>query len=282
MDLFSNNIEDVINTLKIGVDVNFQSDMSQNTALYHHARHGNVKIVKLLLEHGADPNIGNRFNNIPIRNAIANGNIDIIKLLLPVSNLNNVNIYGNNIIFTAVGQYNIEVLKLLIQYNVNINIRNNSGQNPLHHACLIAAPVSLIKLLAKYIDVNSVDNNGCTPLHYCYQYDCVKELIKSGANINKKDLAGKTPLMYTINRYNTNIMKLLIDNGAKITTKDSNGTAPKDKINVNKYIWIPMYLYFIGRIRKIIALEIINKFMLKKWILRPNSKYINRIVKNWT
>lgn len=53
-------------------------------------------------------------------------------------------------------------------------------------------------------------------------YDAVKELIKTGENVNKKS-NGLTPLMFAARHNKAKIAKLLIDNGAKLKTKSTKG-----------------------------------------------------------
>jgi len=38
--------------------------------------------VRLLLEHGADPNIQNEYGDTPLHKAAYNGHVDVVKLLL--------------------------------------------------------------------------------------------------------------------------------------------------------------------------------------------------------
>lgn len=47
-------------------------------------------------------------------------------------------------------------------------------------------------------------------------------LIKSGAEVNKPDKNGKTPLMYAV-RWNPEIIRLLVNVGAEINAVDNNG-----------------------------------------------------------
>lgn len=56
--------------------------------------------------------------------------------------------------------------------------------------------------------------------------DAVKELIKSGTDVNLKDYGGKTALMYAVLNSHIEIMEELINAGAKVNIKDNTGYTP--------------------------------------------------------
>lgn len=74
--------------------------------------------------------------------------------------------------------------------------------------------------------INMQDGRGMTLLHeavQCGNIDIVKYLIDRGADVNKKDKLGRTPLL-CVTWYYTNasdIVKILLESGADPNTKDS-------------------------------------------------------------
>jgi len=58
-----------------------------------------LQIAEKLLQYGADPNIGDQFENTPLHRAASKGHVKLVKLLL--------------------------------QYGVNLNHRNSEGNTPL-------------------------------------------------------------------------------------------------------------------------------------------------------
>ncbi|KAL2132753.1 hypothetical protein VTI74DRAFT_3408 [Chaetomium olivicolor] len=69
-------------------------------------------------------------------------------------------------IFHAVTKGHREILRLLLQYNAPVNVRDSQGRTPLHLAVLHDRE-ALAKLLLQHgADVNTRDSAGRTALHY--------------------------------------------------------------------------------------------------------------------
>ena len=131
------------------------------------------------------------------------------------------------------------VIKMLIDKNVNVNIKNVYGKTALHYACEYGMLEVIEALYKNGADMNSRNNNGNTPLHFAcnsYNMDLVKFLVERGVDVNAINNTENTPLhklCQTISNYTHsiagecfNIAKYLISKGAKI-----------DVIN-NKYKYI--------------------------------------------
>ena len=70
----------------------------------------------------------------------------------------------------------------------------------------------------KGADVNKENNNGQTPLFSVCTYgnsEIVKYLVEHGANVNKADKDGKTPLFDACWDGNLEIVKYLAEHGAQ-------------------------------------------------------------------
>src|SRR5437660_12685432 len=67
---------------------------------------------------------------------------------------------------------------------------------------------------------------GWTQLHFasiCGHNECVKILLKHGANVDEKDNIGHTPLVLASMYSHFKCIKTLIDSGADVNYKDNNG-----------------------------------------------------------
>lgn len=77
--------------------------------------------------------------------------------------------------------------------------------------------------------INFSDTDGYTPLHRaCYggHKDCVKYLIKHGANVESKTNEDWTPLHCAVRWNNIEVAEILIQNGANINAKSSGNNTP--------------------------------------------------------
>jgi len=81
-------------------------------------------------------------------------------------------------------------------------------------------------------DVNLVEEmNGYSPLYLAAtlnQIEMMKELIKSGADVNLVDYEEKSALHYAAANGLGDVIKLLVDNKADVALKDSDGVTAED------------------------------------------------------
>ena len=73
-------------------------------------------------------------------------------------------------------------------------------------------------LLGKGADINKADKNGETPLFYsCYNgnLELARLLLDKGADVNKAGKYGHTPLFASCDRNNLELARLLLSRGAK-------------------------------------------------------------------
>lgn len=89
------------------------------------------------------------------------------------------------------------------------------------------------------IDLNYANTDGITPLIGAINnnnVELVKELVSSGANVNKGDVYRTSPLMYSTYKGNLQIIETLLINGASKTTKDEFGENAYDRAHKNRRV----------------------------------------------
>lgn len=84
-------------------------------------------------------------------------------------------------------------------------------------------------LLNEKAIVNEIDRMGRTPLMEAViqrNLDICSILVKSGANVNAREMRNWTALHFAAQEYDSDIASYLIVNGAEIDAEDSDGNTP--------------------------------------------------------
>jgi len=152
----------------------------------------------------------------------------------------------------------IDIVKILLDYGADIEIKNIEGCTPFWFAAAKGQTDVVRALLSAGADVNTQRIDGISAISFASQQghiDVIKILIDNGAVIEKRDFRGSTPLSraavfgqtYTVpalvsdvanvypqpsnssfpgeERY-INVAKTLLDKGANVENKDMDGCTP--------------------------------------------------------
>lgn len=173
------NVEMVNFLLENNADPNLQNSLG-DTALIYAGKKGNMDIIKLLLEHGADSNITNNNGKNSLFGAAGFGHIKVVKLLLDKganakaktkenyttlmsAELHpkiiallikhnpdiNAKFYGDTVLIRSTSQGTYETVKILLENNAEINIKDEKGRTALDHANM-RRDKKLIELIKKH------------------------------------------------------------------------------------------------------------------------------------
>ena len=225
-------------------------DKNGETLLFEACKQGNIEIVELLVENGADISATNNSNETPLFEACRQGNIEIVELL--VKNGADISVINNNNetpLFEACRQQNTEVIDLLVKNGADVTISNNEG-----------------KQIFDYVDM-SIDGSCNKYMRnlYCRNYnDALKNDIKnntfdektlnalSGTDykdeiLNLQDNNGETLLFEACKQGNIKVIDFLIKNGADIYLQDLDDKNIFDHIDSGKiYLKDGVKKYLIG------------------------------------
>ena len=106
---------------------------------------------------------------------------------------------------------NNKLIKIIIK---NINIKNNFGSTGLFKACQ-EGHIDIVKLLIENnADINAIDYQGATGFYMACQeghYKIVKHLIYKGVDITQVSSKGHTGLSFACAKNHTDIIELLTD-----------------------------------------------------------------------
>lgn len=111
-----------------------ERDVADEPLLWTAAENGNTRVVKILLQHGANPNVASHHNphSTPLHAAVMNFDVESIKALLDCgANINAADDYGNTPFLTAVVTTDSETVKLLIDRGADAHRQAKDGSTAL-------------------------------------------------------------------------------------------------------------------------------------------------------
>ena len=133
-------------------------------------------------------------------------------------------------IFDAVKSNDLAAVRLLIEKDASfVNLKDESGNTPLHHAALIDSPEIIEYLLSRGADIDAQNTQLNTPLHEAMQSrkeNTAVLLIEKGADLNKKNIHQQTPIHRAASLNQMKTGEMLIARGAPIDPVDRFGRTP--------------------------------------------------------
>lgn len=167
--------------------------------------------LQLLLEKGVDPNKANEYGLTPLFASIISGDLTSFDILLEkgarvdrtdVINAGFSKFSNHKSLDLAVAVGNVEIIKKLV--DLKMAHTNEKGTNALH-------------MMAKACKAPGIF-----------------DVLRSGADINATDKAGKTPLMYAVKQGCWPVTLALVQNGADLLTEDKKGNTVFDLASANR------------------------------------------------
>ena len=247
--------------LNCGADVNICDEFEKNIVHKEILKgYSNYKMIDFLVSHGA--NIDARdldeksiVDDIVEIIAIVKGfkkpntffsneikydeKYDILlkKVLTYKPNIERQRLDGTNILFDMVLYNDFETLKTIINYGINLNIKDKRGYTPLMHMVEEGLKIKdkkekevfierLIYFLKYRVNIDTQDNDGRTVMHKAVIANdllVVEKLLTKKADLSIKDIHGRTALHHTQWHGNYKIARWLIAAGADMNLPDNSG-----------------------------------------------------------
>ncbi|KAK2090291.1 Serine/threonine-protein phosphatase 6 regulatory ankyrin repeat subunit A [Saguinus oedipus] len=233
-------------------------DKKSYTPLHAAASSGMISVVKYLLDLGVDPlslqnekvgntrfteytsessmNEPNAYGNTPLHVACYNGQDVVVNELIDCGAIvNQKNEKGfTPLHFAAASTHGALCLELLVGNGADVNMKFAAKIMGAIKSCIAGAVI------------DCEDKNGNTPLHIAARYghellintlitsgadtaknlECLNLLLNTGADFNKKDKFGRSPLHYAAANCNYQCLFALVGSGASVNDLDERGCTP--------------------------------------------------------
>lgn len=231
-------IDELKKELKMPLMYNRQAGYStETTEFIEKCKTESIAEIEKLLKTGEDINQKDGYGYTGLMWAIEKENYEVAKYLINEGadiNIKSKTDAGNTALYASISDENpnLELVELLIEKGANVNDANERNENCLQ-AAVMSGNLDLVNLLIEYdVDVNfmvSVDEVGVWAyLNYEKEsyLDIMEVLIDAGLEINKQDSIGYTALLEMASNGHLDIIKLLVKNGADINLAKDDETTP--------------------------------------------------------
>ncbi|CAB0030033.1 unnamed protein product [Trichogramma brassicae] len=226
---------DVVETmLKYREDPNSREPETGDSPLILVMKNDQVAVIEVLLKHGADPNLANKYGTTPLHMVCQKEefNEDLAKRFFKgiddrqqTVDVNAKDRFGNTPLHLALARGHRKAVALLLRRGANPNLANAEGSRPLHLICQGYGDLEMMDTFFAVTDyvcslgrIDVRDNRQNTPLHLALRLAnsknnrmMVSKLLTRGANPNLTDAQGDTALHIVCKRQDdeTALLKML-------------------------------------------------------------------------
>lgn len=157
------------------------------SALYYAVWSGNVDMVRLLIERGANVQakvkVGGIFAAAPLELAVFLGDVPMVRALAEAgSDVNRLSEVGLPVLTSAVMANRVEVAKTLIALGANVNLVDEQSMTPLMHAALVdygdTEMVELLLASGATAGTRSKDNHTALDFATQHRHDAIARLLE--------------------------------------------------------------------------------------------------------
>ncbi|EDM13189.1 tankyrase, TRF1-interacting ankyrin-related ADP-ribose polymerase 2 (predicted) [Rattus norvegicus] len=215
------------------------------------AGYNRVKIVQLLLQHGADVHAKDKGDLVPLHNACSYGHYEVTELLVKHGAcVNAMDLWQFTPLHEAASKNRVEVCSLLLSYGADPTLLNCHNKSAIDlaptaqlkerlsyefkgHSLLQAAREADVTRIKKHLSLEMVNfkhpQTHETALHcaaaspYPKRKQICELLLRKGANTNEKTKEFLTPLHVASENAHNDVVEVVVKHEAKVNALDSLG-----------------------------------------------------------
>lgn len=206
-------------------------------------RNDDISAIKAFFDTEINPNARSEKGETPLTFAVQNCEFKTVKVLAEKTNISEQDKFGQTPLHLALSQNKEEIFDYLLENGADINIGGAKGtlknQTVLYLAVTRGREDLAQKLLERGANPNIIDSEGGTVLSEAcigapVNPEIIRMLLEKGADVNKKEPNGATPLIYiaankqTTSDKRTAVVKMLLAAGADKKLKDKDGATALD------------------------------------------------------
>jgi ankyrin repeat protein len=205
-------------------DLNARCFFDAVTPLHLASRDGHAEVARVLLEHGADVDAGDKSNRTPLRRALNRKQVEVAQVL--IKNNAYIGVQGEDRwtpLHWASEHRQVELAQALLEYGADMNARDLYGWSPCRCA-LYQRHVEVVRVFVQHTSSARLQNKReSTQLHEVSEdghVDFARMLLKCGADASARDENNVTPLHLALERGHREVALVLLEHGADASVQD--------------------------------------------------------------
>ena len=218
--VLSGNASGVHTVLDGGFDIHTRDGQGRDALQLASGIKGASNIVQLLLSRGANVNAKPLVHSSSRTEVVGSGEMDDLQLLLEHCGIDDLPDFGfgpENPLLSAAAVGESEIVRLLIQYGADVNIKGGMYGNPLEAAAHYGDKSTVLILLNAGADVNASGGYHGNALQAAARYgrlELVQILLDKGADVNAQGGVYTNALTSARERGHVEVEQLLVSKGA--------------------------------------------------------------------
>lgn len=204
-----------------GANIEARKGANFKTPLYEATSEGHMKAVKLLLQEGANIECICEGGATPLLEASRRGHEAVVEFLLEKGANTEVSTEtGRTSLDWAVEEGHIAVIRTFLEHRFDVEAPNSKNMTLLHEAATREGRAEIIRVLTQYgADLEARDMNQNTPLIHAViegHKENVEALFGAGSAIDSTNCWGTTALLLAIEKKRESMSYYLLEKGANV------------------------------------------------------------------